>query len=126
MSEDTMAGNGTQPNAANPAQVHAATKLREWKTDEESNDLRLVYQSEAGKRFLLRLLDETRVLLDPFNRDPVQMAHDVGYQAIGRTMIAWLGRADPAAFPTLLLHRLKQKADEEVARGQLTANKKSG
>ncbi len=115
----------THPNAANPGQVRAATKQREWKTGEDANDLRTIYQSDAGKRFLLRLMDETRVFLDPFNRDPVQMAHDVGYQEIGRTLMAWLSQADPAAFPNLLMYRLKQKADEEADRLRLIEQKKS-
>lgn len=116
--EDTVIG-GQQPNAANPAQVKASTKAREWKTDEQTNDLRRILQLPEGQRFIIRLLEESRVLLDPFNRDPIQMAHDVGFQAIGRTLITWLGQADPAAYPRILLQRLEEKKQADIARQRL-------
>lgn len=125
MSEDTYVGGMPMPNAANPAQIRAATKLRDWKTDEQGNDLRTVLQSIEGRRVILRMLDEAGVWVDAFSPDPYRTARDVGYQAFGKTIIAWLGKADPMIFPRLLVQRLEDSKQEAKDRQTLVDQEKS-
>lgn len=113
------------PSASKTGHVRASTVMRKYQDEERVNDLRSVLQSDEGKRFILRLLDESRALVDPFNRDSLQMAHDVGMQALGRTLIAWLGQADPAAFPRLLLQRLENQRRADEVRQTLIAQESS-
>ncbi len=119
--EDTSAGTGGMPtpNAANPQQIKASTKMREYLDDQDANDLRTVLQTQEGIRLFLRILAEGRMGESPFNADPMQMAHDVGFQHIPREMIRWLNTLDPDLYPRLLLQRSKQLKELEIVRRRL-------
>lgn len=108
-------------NASDRVLVEAQRRLDDFLADEKRKDILAVFNTPEGKRVLIWLLDESRALLDPFDRDPLAMANAVGHQDMGRQLIERLNQTDLRMFPSLLLHRLEERSRLAVIREKLVA-----
>lgn len=80
------------------------------------NDLKAVLGMEAGRRFLMRLIDQTGVF--SHMSDPVS-EQAVGRRAVGLTLVEHIERVTPGAFAALQAEAVRLRQEfAEADKGQ--------
>lgn len=78
----------------------------------ELRDLRAVLAMVEGRRFLMRLLEETKVFRDIYDQS-ARIHYNAGQQSIGHWAIDDIEAADDEALPRMMLEkRAQKKADQ--------------
>jgi len=85
-------------NAADAGQVRKARKREKLKRDQWLQDLRAVLKTEAGKRVLWHVLEESRVFASSFSGDPHSTSFNEGRRYFGIGLLQDLNELDPRAF----------------------------
>jgi hypothetical protein len=89
--------------AGDPDTVKKAIDRKKLRDRNDADDLCAVLNLPAGRRFLRRLLAETRPLGSSFNPDPATYGHNEGVRSVGIAVEGWIERADPSALADVLL-----------------------
>lgn len=74
-------------NAKDPEQIKKASEKEQSLRDRELNDLRWVLSTDAGRRFLWRIIGICAPMKSPLALEPVAMAYNVGMADVGRIVL---------------------------------------
>lgn len=75
--------------------------------DIEILEIQSIMSTEAGRRFMWRLLERTGVNSDRFNPDPYRNAHQSGERSIGIWLQRELEEAAPGSYMTMIKENLE-------------------
>lgn len=98
-------------NAADPEQVKRAGEKQQSLRDKELNDLRVVLSTDAGRRFLWRVIGICAPMKNSFHQESHVMAFNVGMAEVGRIVLDDAMEASLEQF--LLMFREGRRDDKE-------------
>lgn len=104
-----MAEQTTAPNAADRSQVGVARRQQERLALQQANDLREVLSSQAGRRFVFRLLEHCSVF-SSINTGSSQIYANAGRQDVGHFIMAIVEQVDGEAL-FAMMREAKQARD---------------
>lgn len=100
-------------NAGDETQVKGRKRKAELARENELNDLRAVMGTEAGRRFIWRLLGITGIHRTSFNTNALTMAKDEGQRNVGLTIEAEVLEADTKAYLTMQQEAINKENEDE-------------
>ena len=108
----------TVRNAASPKQVRRAGRLEKKKRDDELADVRHVCSTEAGRRFMFRLLGHCKVFESVYGLD---VQYQAGKQDVGHFVMAEVVEADDELLFRMMREAKTAKQRDEVANQAINA-----
>ena len=117
--EDTLPQGSTyeppQANAADENQIDVATVQAKRREDQDKADLREILTSQAGRRFVYRLLDICD-MMSIGDVEPLMLQRAEGRRWVGAQILNILKSNSLSTYPELLLERAAQVAIDERER----------
>ncbi len=95
-------------NAADTTQVKEAGRRERSTRDQQQNDVREVLATEAGKRFLWRLLEHCKVNESVFSPS-AHIYYNSGMQDVGHFVLGEIMEAQPLAYMDMIVMHNKEK-----------------
>lgn len=99
-------------NANDPEQVQAAAKKERLTRRDELDDLRTVLALPAGRRFLLRLLKQTRVFETIWHGSAL-IHYNAGQQDIGHFLLAEIRKSDAKVLMEMMVAQYDDEDEKD-------------
>lgn len=101
-------------NTVDPRKQRLARKEEKRRRNDELEDLQSVLASEAGRRFIWRMLTYCRVFNSIWEAN-ARIHHNAGRQDVGHFLMAEIREADETAFVTLMSESYARERKEDEA-----------
>lgn len=89
-------------NASDKEQVVEAGKRYKMRKDNELDDLKLILNTEHGRRFIWRYLSDCGIFRSSYVTEPHDTAYNEGRRAVGLKLLAEVTEAMPEAYSLMV------------------------